>query len=51
MFVVCLRYAKNREEAEEILQEGFLKVFEHIHQFKFEGSFEGWMRKIMVNCA
>lgn len=51
MFGVCLRYAKNREEAEEILHEGFLKVFEFVHQYKFEGSFEGWMRKIMVNCA
>ncbi len=51
MFVVCLRYAKNREEAEEILQEGFMRVFEFIHQFKNEGSFEGWIRKIMVNCA
>ena len=51
MFVVCLRYSANREEAEEILQEGFLKVFEFIHQFRFAGSFEGWIRKIMVNCA
>ncbi|MBL7745104.1 MAG: RNA polymerase sigma factor [Chitinophagaceae bacterium] len=51
MFVVCLRYAKNREEAEEILQEGFLKVFQFLHQFRQEGSFEGWIRKIMVNCA
>lgn len=51
MFVVCLRYAKNREEAEEILQEGFVRVFEFIHQYKFNGSFEGWVRRIMVNCA
>lgn len=51
MFAVCLRYAKSREEGEEILQEGFIKVFEFIHQYKFAGSFEGWMRKIMVNCA
>ncbi len=51
MFVVCLRYAKSREEAEEILQEGFIKVFEFIHQYKFSGPFEGWVRKIMVNCA
>jgi RNA polymerase sigma-70 factor (ECF subfamily) len=51
MFVVCLRYSKTREEAEEILQEGFMKVFEFIHQYKFAGSFEGWVRKIMVNCA
>ena len=51
MFVVCLRYSKNREEAEEILQEGFMKVFQFIHQYKNTGSFEGWVRKIMMNCA
>src|ERR1700733_10792299 len=51
MFVVCLRYSKNHDEAEEILQEGFIKMFEFIHQYKFNGSFEGWVRKIMVNCA
>lgn len=51
MFIVCLRYARSREEAEEILQEGFMKVFEFIHQYKFAGSFEGWIRRIMVNCA
>lgn len=51
MFTVCLRYAPNREEAKDILQEGFLKVFDCLHQFKFEGSFEGWMKKVMVNNA
>jgi RNA polymerase sigma factor (sigma-70 family) len=51
MFGVCLRYSKNREEAEEILQEGFIRVFEYMHQYNFAGSFEGWVRKIMVNCA
>lgn len=51
MFVICLRYSKTREEAEEILQEGFMKVFEFMHQYKSTGPFEGWMRKIMVNCA
>jgi RNA polymerase sigma-70 factor, ECF subfamily len=51
MFVVCLRYGRSREEAEETLQEGFMKVFENLQQFKFSGSFEGWVRKIMVNCA
>lgn len=51
MLGVCLRYAKNREEAEEILQEGFLRVFTYISTFKGTGSFEGWIRKIMVNCA
>jgi RNA polymerase sigma-70 factor (ECF subfamily) len=51
MFIVCLRYSRNREEAEETLQEGFSKVFKCIHQYSFAGSFEGWVRKIMVNCA
>jgi RNA polymerase sigma-70 factor (ECF subfamily) len=51
MFAVCLRYSTSREEAEESLQEGFLKVFEFIHQFGFKGSFEGWIRKIIVNCC
>jgi RNA polymerase sigma-70 factor (ECF subfamily) len=51
MLVVCIRYSRNREEAEETLQEGFIKVFEFIHQYKSIGSFEGWIRKIMVNCA
>lgn len=51
MMGVCLRYARNREEAEEILQEGFLRVFAYIKTFKGIGSFEGWIRKIMVNAA
>lgn len=51
MFVVCLRYSRTREEAEECLQEGFLRVFTCIDQFKNSGAFEGWIRKIMVNCA
>jgi RNA polymerase sigma factor (sigma-70 family) len=51
MFVVCQRYSKSREEAEEILHEGFVKMFEHLQQYKFAGAFEGWVRKIMVNCA
>jgi RNA polymerase sigma factor (sigma-70 family) len=51
MMIVCLRYSKNSEEAEEILQDGFIRVFKFISQFKNEGSFEGWIRKIMVNCA
>lgn len=51
MMIVCLRYSKNLEEAEEILQDGFIRVFKFISQFKNEGSLEGWIRKIMVNCA
>jgi RNA polymerase sigma factor (sigma-70 family) len=51
MLGVCMRYSKNREEAEEVLLEGFLRVFTYIKNFRGSGSFEGWMRKIMVNCA
>ncbi len=48
---VCLRYANDQMEAEDMLQEGFVRIFNNIHQFKFEGSFEGWMRRIVVNVA
>lgn len=51
MFGVCLRYAGNTEEAEDILQEGFVKVFRKIDSFRSEGSFEGWVRRIFVNTA
>jgi RNA polymerase sigma-70 factor (ECF subfamily) len=51
MFGVCLRYAGNTEEAEDILQEGFIKVFRKISSFRGEGSFEGWIRRIFVNTA
>jgi RNA polymerase sigma factor (sigma-70 family) len=51
MLGVCSRYARNHADAEDILQDAFIKVFEKIHQFKFEGSFEGWVRRIMVNTA
>lgn len=51
MLTVCLRFAKRREEAEDILQEGFITVFDKLTQFKMQGSFEGWVRRIMVNKA
>ena len=51
MFAICMRYSKNREEAEEIVQEGFVQVFRSLKNFRYEGSFEGWIRKIMVNCC
>lgn len=51
MMSVCLRYANDTMEAEDMMQEGFIKVFQYLHQFKFEGSFEGWMRRIIVNTA
>ncbi len=51
MFGVCLRYSKDTTEAEDNLQEGFIKVFSNIKSFRHEGSFEGWMRRIMVNVS
>ncbi len=51
MFGVCIRYASNREDAQDILQEGFIKVFKHIKNFANKGSFEGWIRRIMVHTA
>lgn len=51
MYVLCLRYAGSRMEAEDILQDGFIKVFDNISKFRMEGSLEGWIRKIMVNTA
>lgn len=51
MFGVCLRYAGSQDDAQDILHEGFLKIFEKIAQFESRGSFEGWIRRIMVNTA
>jgi RNA polymerase sigma-70 factor (ECF subfamily) len=51
LFPVCLRYSDSREEAEDLLQEGFITIFTKINQFKGEGSFEGWMKKIVINHA
>ena len=49
MLAVCYRYAHNREDAEDMLQEGFIKVFSQIHTFQNKGAFEGWVRRIMVH--
>lgn len=49
MLGVCYRYAKSKEDAEDMLQEGFMKVYGQIYQFKSEGSLEGWIRKIIVH--
>ena len=51
MYAVCLRYARTPADAADILQEGFLKVYSKLDQFQFQGSFEGWIRRIMVNTA
>jgi RNA polymerase sigma factor (sigma-70 family) len=48
MFGVCLRYANSRPEAEDLLQEGFITVFRDLHQYRGEGSLEGWIRRVMV---
>lgn len=49
MLSVCYRYAHNREDAEDMLQEGFIKVFLQIHTFENRGAFEGWIRRIIVH--
>ena len=49
MMGVCLRYANDVEDAEDFLQEGFIKVFEKLNSFEFKGSLEGWVRKIIIN--
>lgn len=51
MFTICLRYAKDRMEAEDVLQMGFIKIFKNIKEYRKDGSFEGWMKKIIVNTA
>ncbi len=51
MFAICLRYAKTEEEAEDVFQDAFVKVFKNIEQFNNKGSFDGWIRRIFVNTA
>ncbi|MEY3442494.1 MAG: hypothetical protein RLZZ519_775 [Bacteroidota bacterium] len=51
MFGVCLRYAPDRETAEDILQDGFVKVFKNIGSYEGKGSLEGWIRRVVVNTA
>lgn len=49
MLAVCYRFGHNREDAEDMLQEGFIKVFSQIHTFRNQGAFEGWVRRIIVH--
>jgi len=49
MLGVCYRFAKNREDAEDMLQEGFIKIFTQLHQYRNEGALEGWIRRIVVH--
>lgn len=51
MMVVCMRYFPNKMEAEDVLQDGFVKIFQKIENYKFDGSFEGWMKRIFANTA
>ena len=51
MMGVCMRYSRNRDMAHDLLQEGFIKVFTNLNEYSGNGSFEGWMRKIFINCA
>lgn len=51
MYAVCLRYAGNADDAQDILQDGFVKVYKNLARFRGEGSFEGWVRRIFVNTA
>jgi RNA polymerase sigma-70 factor, ECF subfamily len=49
MYAICMRYLKNKEEAEDLLQDGFIKVFANINKYASTGSLEGWMRRVIVN--
>jgi RNA polymerase sigma-70 factor (ECF subfamily) len=48
---ICMRYCQSKDEAEDVLQDGLVKIFFNINQYKGEGSFEGWMKRIIVNTA
>ncbi|MEM7573374.1 MAG: sigma-70 family RNA polymerase sigma factor [Bacteroidota bacterium] len=51
LMAVCLRYCRTRTEAEDTLQESFMRIFDKLGQYNFQGSFEGWMRRLCVNVA
>lgn len=51
MLGVCMRYARDRDEAQDMVQNGFIKIFKKLDVYNFEGSLEGWIRRIMVNTA
>lgn len=51
LFTLCLKYSGNYEQAKDNLQDGFIKIFQNINQFRGTGSFEGWMTRIMINTA
>ncbi|GJM32051.1 MAG: DNA-directed RNA polymerase sigma-70 factor [Saprospiraceae bacterium] len=51
LFGVCLRYAGSREEAEDFLQDGFVKIYKNLYQYRPVGSLSAWMRKVVINVA
>lgn len=51
LFLLCLKFSSDRQQAQDTLQDGFLKIFENLDQFSGKGSFEGWMTRIMINTA
>ena len=51
MYSVCLRYSGNQEDARDLLQEGFIKIFKNLSKYRGDGSFEGWIRRIFVNTS
>ncbi|MEO6915887.1 MAG: sigma-70 family RNA polymerase sigma factor [Chitinophagaceae bacterium] len=51
MYAVCLRYSDNTDDAQDLLQEGFIKIYKNLSRFRAEGSFEGWVRRVFVNTA
>lgn len=51
MYAICYRYTKDLHQAEDVLQDGFVKVFRNIHKFRGDGSFEGWVKRIFINTS
>jgi len=51
MLAVCMRYAKDKDEAQDIMQEGFIKIFKNLTSYRNEGSLEGWIRRVMIHSA
>lgn len=51
LFALSLKYSRNRMDAEDVLQDSFIQIFQKIHQYKNKGSFEGWLKRIVINTA
>jgi len=51
LYGICLRYCKNRDEAQDVLQDGFIKIYSKMEKYRGDGSFEGWLKRIMIHTA